>query len=203
MAYPHSTVPQAGAVGYDNDPAPYYPGPPPSTTSQAGAAGYLHPTPITKDPIPDLGKSMKEPGPSSRTLDIALGILLGFFPMAIAIPVIMWDIERWRLDKDKKEGRIRRIPKNEAEDMQDIYDAIRNRKWNERLAFWLDDFRGWCRIQENTDFPTLRDKTIKADIKRAKLVRQILRLNAYQVSHCSRQLLWKKLKRSIGPYLYE
>ena len=220
VAYPHSTVTQAGAVGYDDDPAPYYPGPPPSSThqagaggynrgpassktSQAGAAGYPHPTPPAKDPVPNFGKELGNHGPSSRTLEIALGIMMGFFPMVIAIPLIMWDIERWRLEKDKKEGRIRRIPKNQAEDMQDIYDDIRNRKWNERLALWLDDFRGWGRTQENTEFPNLSDKTIKKDIKRAKLVRQILRVNAYQVSHCSRQLLWKKLKRSIGPYLYE
>ena len=123
--------------------------------------------------------------------------------MAIAVPLIMWDVERWRLEKDKKEGRIRRIPKNQAEDMQDIYDDIRNRKWNERLALWLEDFRGWSRITTNTEFPTRKDKNIKKSIKKDKLIRQILQVNEYQVSHCSRQLLWKKLTRSIGSYLYE
>ena len=187
MAYPHPSFSSGSS---------------PSTTSQAGAAGYPHGKPPDKT-SPSFDKQIGDSGPSAKTMGLALGLLIGLFPMALAVPIMMWDLEKYRLEVDKKEGRIRKIPKNQAEDMQDIYDQIRNRKWNERLAVWLEDFRGWNRQLSDIRFPTLSEKTKKKDAKRDKLIRRILRINSYQVSHCSRQLLWTTLKRSIGSYLYE
>lgn len=128
---------------------------------------------------------------------------MGLFPLVISLPIAMYDFWRWRAERDEKEGRIRRIPPNPALDMLDIYDDIKDLKWNERVAVWLQDFRAWSRIWPDNDFPTISNKHKKENIKRDALIRKMLRIRAYQVSHCSLQLLWKTLTRHIGSYLQE
>ena len=123
--------------------------------------------------------------------------------MVVALPIMMYDFWLWRAEKDEREGRIRRVPPNYGLDMLDVYDDIKARKWNERLAVWLEDWRGWNRITTNTRFPTLDERTKRKDIKRARLIRSMLKIQAYQVSHCSQKLPWKTLTRSIGSYLQE
>ena len=195
MADPHPTAlsgPSDSTVSQTRT-AHRHPGPSSSTTSQAGAAGYPHTMP-KKPPPPDSG-----PAPSKRTMEIALGICLGLFPTYLALPVAMMDFSNWRAARDKKEGRIRKIPKYDpADDMLDIYEDVKNRKWNEKLALFLEDFRGWSRKTPETDFPIITEKMKKKDKRYTDRINKLLKINAYQVSHCSRQFLWKTLTRSIG-----
>lgn len=195
MAYPHptnlsgpsdSTVPQTRTTHR-------HPGPSSSTTSQAGAAGYPHTMP-KKPPPPDSG-----PAPSKRTMEIALGICLGLFPTYLALPIAMMDFSNWRAARDRKEGRVRKIPKYDpAEEMLAILEDVTELKWNKRLALFLEDFRGWSRKTAETDFPTITEKMKKKDKRFTDRINKLLKINAYQVSHCSRQFLWKTLTRSIG-----
>ena len=99
----------------------------------------------------------------------------------------MMDFSNWRAARDKKEGRIRKIPKYDpADDMLDIYEDVKNRKWNEKLALFLEDFRGWSRKTGETDFPIITEKMKKKDKRYTDRINKLLKINAYQVSHCSR-----------------
>ena len=170
-----------------------HPGPASSTTSQAGAAGYPHTLP-KKPPPPK-----SNPGPSKRTMEIALGVCLGLFPTYIALPIAMLDFHDWRAHRDRKEGRVRKIPKYDpAKEMLDILEDVTELKWNQRVATFLEDLRQWNRKTPWTDFPTKSEKAKKKDQRFIDRINKLLKINAYQASHCSRQLLWKALTRSIG-----
>ena len=189
MAYPHTTA----LSGPLDSTVPQTPGPSSSSTSQAGAAGYPHTMP-QKPPPTD-----QNPAPSKRTMEIALGICLGLFPTYLALPIAMLDFHNWRAARDRKEGRVRKIPKYDpAEEMLAILEDVTELKWNQRLATFLEDFRGWSRKTGETDFPTITEKQKKKDKRFTDRMNKLLKINAYQASHCSRQVRWKTLTRSIG-----
>ena len=189
MAYPHTTA----LSGPMDSTVPQTPGPSSSTTSQAGAAGYPHTMP-QKPPPTD-----QNPAPSKRTMELALGICLGLFPTYLALPIAMLDFHNWRAARDRKEGRVRKIPKYDpAEEMLAILEDVTELKWNQRLATFLEDFRGWSRKTGVTDFPTITEKQKKKDKRFTDRMNKLLKINAYQASTCSRQFLWKTLTRSIG-----
>lgn len=125
---------QAGAVGYD-------PGPSSSNTSQAGADRYDTPNP--PKPEDPFDKQVVKNSPSSRTASIILGSVLGIFPTVLAIPFTWYKWREWRLQVDEREGRIRKRPRNPAEEAQDIYDTVKKVKWTERVALWLKDLNEW------------------------------------------------------------
>ena len=129
-----STMSQAGAVGYD-------PGPSSSNTSQAGADRYDTPNP--PKPEDPFDKQVVKNSPSSRTASIILGSVLGIFPTVLAIPFTWYKWREWRLQVDEREGRIRKRPRNPAEEAQDIYDTVKKGKWTERVALWLKDLNEW------------------------------------------------------------
>ena len=130
-----STTSQAGAAGYDHDPSP-------STTSQAGAAGYDQSVKNPKEQDP-FDKKVIDHSPSSKTASIILGTVLGIVPTFMAFPIMWYEISRWRLEKDEREGKIRKGAKNPAEEAQEMYNTVKKGKWTKRLASWIKDVGAW------------------------------------------------------------
>ena len=148
----HQQPTQAGAAGYGDDPLPsitsqagaagYDDSPSPSTTSQAGVDRYDHGAKNPEKPDP-FDKRVIDDSPSAKTASIILGTMIGIVPTVLAFPIAWYEFSKWRLEKDEREKRIRKGPRNPAEEAQDVYATVKKGKWTERVALFLKDLWKW------------------------------------------------------------
>ena len=133
-----SRIPQAGADGYDH-------GPSSSTISQAGADGYDHRVPNPEGEPKPFDTKAVDKSPSVKIVAITLGVLVGFVPPMLAVPLIVYKFRDFEIEKEKKREKNRRKgPQDPAEEARDIYETAKEGKWTKKLALWHKAlFKGW------------------------------------------------------------